>query len=99
MDVGTVEIREKNADGEEVKKQLECDFIANRGTARYYIQAAWDISDAEKLQQETRSLDAIGDSCKKVIVVGSPIVPRHTEKGYLFISLADFLQQRESLDW
>ena len=93
VDVGTVEIRENN-----LRKKLEVDFVANSGNRRYYIQSASDIPDDEKLKQETRSLDCIPDSFKKIIVVNKNIVPKRNEKGYLFISLLDFLTNPDSLD-
>lgn len=94
VDVGMVGIREKNE-----SKQLEVDFVANSGSQRFYIQSAYDIHDEEKLAQETKSLDHIPDSFKKVVVTGRNIVPKHNDKGYLFISLADFLLNQDSLNW
>ena len=94
VDVGSVEVREGGT-----RKQLEVDFVANRGGSRYYVQSAYDIPDEEKLQQETRSLDNIPDSFKKVIVINRDAVPKLTEKGYLIVSLSDFLLNKESLDW
>jgi hypothetical protein len=93
VDVGTVEIRENN-----LRKKLEIDFVANSGNRRYYIQSVSDIPDDEKLKQETRSLDMIADSFKKIIVVNKDIVPKRNDKGYLFISLEDFLTDPGSLD-
>jgi len=90
VDVGSVEIREANT-----KKSLEVDFVANNGNQRYYIQSAFDISDEEKLQQETKSLDNIPDSFRKILVINRPMEPKINEKGYLFISLADFLLKPE----
>ena len=92
VDVGVVEIREHN-----IRKQLEVDFIANNGSNRYYIQAAYDIPDEEKLQQEVKSLDNIPDSFKKVIVINRDIIPKHNNSGYLFISLRDFLTDPQSI--
>ena len=43
VDVGVVEVREKNAEGKEQRKQLEIDFIANQGSRRYYSQSAYAI--------------------------------------------------------
>ena len=93
VDVGTVETRENS-----LRKKLEIDFVANSGNKRYYVQSASAIPDDEKLKQETRPLDLIADSFKKIIVVNSDIVPKRNEKGYLFISLIDFLTDPNSLD-
>ena len=56
VDVGVVDTRENN-----IRKQLEVDFVANRGDRTYYIQSALSIGDLEKRAQESRSLDNIND--------------------------------------
>lgn len=94
VDVGIVKTREND-----VRKQLEVDFVANSGNQRYYIQSAYDIADNEKLAQKTKSLNHIGDSFKKIVVVNKNIVPKRNDKGYLFISLADFLLNADSLNY
>ena len=66
---------------------------------RYYVQSAYDIPNEEKYLQETKSLDHISDSFTKVIVFKNNIVPKHTDKGYLVLSLSDFLLNPDSLDW
>lgn len=86
IDVGVVEVREKN-----IRKQLEVDFVVNKGSQRLYIQSAYDIPDTEKMKQETKSFDNIKDSFKKIIVVEKSTVKRQTENGYLLIGLKDFL--------
>ena len=93
VDTGMVEIREGSS-----RKQLEVDFVANKGSRRYYIQSAYDIHDEEKFVQETRSLDNIADSFKKIIVIDRPVVARYTDKGYLMLSLSEFLLNPDSLD-
>lgn len=92
VDVGTVEIREGDA-----RKQLEVDFVANMGSERIYIQSAFDIPDHEKEYQEIRPLDNIPDSFKKIVILNRNIVPKHSEKGYLFLSLSDFLLKPDAI--
>ena len=65
VDVGLVELRENDEDGNRVRKQLEVDFIAYKGNNKYYIQSAFALPDEEKKKQEERSLLNIGDSFKK----------------------------------
>ena len=65
VDVGLVELRENDEEGNRVRKQLEVDFIAYKGNNKYYIQSAFVLSDEEKKKQEERSLLNIGDSFKK----------------------------------
>lgn len=97
VDVGFVETRE-NIDGTLKRKQLEIDFVANQGNKRYYIQSAYDIPNEEKMKQETKSLDNIDDSFKKIIVVKNSIKPRRNEKGYLIVGLKEFLLDPNSLE-
>lgn len=97
VDVGFVETRE-NIDGTLKRKQLEIDFVANQGNKRYYIQSAYDIPNEEKMKQETKSLDNIDDSFKKIIVVRNSIKPRRNEKGYLIVGLKEFLLDPNSLE-
>ena len=97
VDVGFVETRE-NIDGTLKRKQLEMDCVANQGNKRYYIQSAYDIPNEEKMKQETKSLDNIDDSFKKIIVVRNSIKPRRNEKGYLIVGLKEFLLDPNSLE-
>lgn len=97
VDVGFVETRE-NIDGTLKRKQLEIDFVANQGNKRYYIQSAYDIPNEEKMKQETKSLDNIDDSFKKIIVVRNSIKPRRNEKGYLIVGLKEFLLDPNSFE-
>lgn len=97
VDVGVVESRERE-NGKELRKYYEIDFVATLGSKKYYIQSAYDIPNQDKWLQETKSFDKITDSFKKIIVVRNPIVPRQSEKGYLIISLFDFLLNQNSLE-
>lgn len=97
VDVGVVDTRE-NLNGISERRQLEIDFVANQGNKRYYIQSAYDIPNEDKMKQETKSLDKINDSFKKIIVVGKSMKPRRNEKGYLIIGVKEFLLDPNSLD-
>lgn len=98
VDVGVVEIREKNKNGELQRKQLEVDFVANSGNERYYIQSAFAMPTEEKRLQETASYRNIDDSFKKVIIVRDNIMPYIDDNGYLIIGLFDFLVYPEKLN-
>lgn len=83
VDVGMVIKREKDKFGKDVKKQLEVDFIANKGNKKYYIQSAYSFSTTEKIAQEKASLLNIDDSFKKIIIVKDRLKPFLDEKGIL----------------
>lgn len=93
VDVGVVELRE-NGD----RKQLEVDFVCNMGSKRYYIQSALNIDTKEKNIQESRPLNNIGDSFKKIIVVKDDIKLWRNEDGILIIGIKEFLLNQNSLD-
>ena len=98
VDVGLVMVSGKDSDGKLVRKQLEVDFVCNKGSKRYYIQSAFAIPDEAKMQQESNSLRRIDDSFKKIIVVKDTPAPWYTEEGILVISIYDFLLNEDSLD-
>lgn len=98
VDVGVVEIREKNADGQLQRKQLEIDFIANLGSKRYYIQSAYEIPDEIKRNQEIKSFNYVGDSFKKIVLIEKSIKPRRDEHGYVTMGVREFLLDPNSLD-
>ncbi|MCR4622560.1 MAG: ATP-binding protein [Clostridiales bacterium] len=98
VDIGVVEIRERNADGQLQRKQLEIDFIANLGSKRYYIQSAYEIPDETKRAQEIKSFNYAGDSFKKIILVEKNIKPKRDEHGYVTMGIREFLLDQNSLD-
>ena len=91
VDVGVVEIRTRDKNGKQIRKQLEVDFVANDGNERFYIQSALAIPTEKKKLQETASFRNIDDSFKKVIVVRNDIMPYIDDSGCLIIGLFDFL--------
>ena len=97
VDVGTVESREKDANGKDIRVQREIDFIATLGNKKYYIQSAFDIPNREKYEQETKSFEKVGDSFKKIIIVEKSMKPRYDEKGYLIMGIKEFLLDMNSL--
>lgn len=97
VDVGMVETKEKNKSGNFEKKRLEVDFIANKGSHKYYIQSAYSLATEKKIQQEKNSLLNINDSFKKIIIVKDVIKPQRDENGIVSISLYDFLLDENSL--
>ena len=92
VDVGVVEIREKN-----LRKQIEVDFVCNQADKRYYIQSALSLPTREKTLQEERPLMNINDNFKKIIVVKDNIKNWTTEEGITVIGLQEFLLNKESL--
>ena len=93
VDVGVVEINERQESGHYVRKQTEIDFIAGKGSQKYYIQSALSLDLETKLQQEIRPLTNTGDSFKKIVVVKDNILPSRDENGILTLGLKQFLTE------
>lgn len=98
VDVGVVMKRNKTRGGVQEKKQLEIDFVANKGSKRYYIQSAYSLPDEEKRAQEKASLINVGDSFKKIMIVKDVIKPWNDDDGILTMDIFDFLLDENSLD-
>ena len=98
VDVGVVEINIIDEKNKKIRKQLEVDFVCNQGSKRYYIQSAFSIPNEEKMEQEKRPLNNIGDSFKKIIIVKDDIKLWRNEEGIVIMSLQEFLLNQNSLD-
>lgn len=98
VDVGVVQISEKNNSGSCTRVQYEIDFVVNQGYKRYYIQSVLNIPDREKMLQESRPLLNIDDSFKKIIIKQDISAPYYTEEGILVMSVMDFLLDERSLE-
>ena len=94
VDVGNVYHRVRNTEGKQQRVTLEVDFVCNKGSERIYIQAAWRMPDAEKMEQEKRSLRLVDDSFRKLLIVGEHTKQWSDENGIQIMSIYDFM-----LDW
>lgn len=98
VDVGSVAVQKRNADGVKVRARLEVDFVCGIGSKRYYIQSAYKMVDQEKVKQEVASLSEIDDFFKKIVVVGDETPIIRTEKGIVIMGIYDFLLDERSLE-
>lgn len=98
VDVGVVEYNTKGQDGKSIRKQLEVDFVVNRGSDRFYIQSALSIADPEKRKQEIASLLRISDSFRKMVVVKDYLKPWTDEHGIRYVGIEQFLLDEELLN-
>ena len=96
VDVGNIDYRFINTEGKQQQKQMEIDFVCNRGFRRCYIQSAFSMPTLEKEEQEQKSLITVNDSFKKVIIVKDGIT-HYNERGILILNLFDFLLNTNSL--
>ena len=98
VDVGVVVMNETDHADKKIRKQLEIDFVCNKGSKRYYIQSAFVMHDEKKMQQEERPLINTGDGFKKIIITKDAIAPLYSEEGVLVMSIFDFLLNPDSMD-
>lgn len=97
VDVGIVEKRNNLESGKKDYIQLEIDFVANKGSDKYYIQSAYSIEDNSKREQELQSLLNVGDSFKKMVIVYDSFIKWQDDNGIIYISIYDFLLNENSL--
>ena len=102
VDIGIVEERLKKSEketgkGKSIRKYFEIDFICNKESERYYIQSAYGIPDSKKLEQESKSLLAVKDAFKKIIIVKENTDLWRNKNGVLIMSLKEFLLNPKSL--
>lgn len=98
VDVGVVQISEKNSEGSCSRIQYEIDFVVNQGYKRYYIQSAFAMPNRDKVLQEERPFLKIQDSFKKIIIQKDCAMPYYTEEGILVMGIFDFLLNENSLE-
>ncbi len=99
VDVGVVQIFDKDREGNRVHKQLEVDFVVNQGNQRYYIQVAYDMNSKEKQTQEFKSLLNIPDSFKKIVIVNGSKKPWRNDEGFVIMGMKYFLLNADSLEF
>ena len=98
IDIGVIVSNERDKNGKKLRKQLEIDFVCNKGSKRYYIQSAFALSDEKKKEQEQRSLLMTGDGFKKIIITKDALAPLYNEEGILVMSVLDFLLNPDVMD-
>lgn len=98
VDVGVVEQNIKTPEGKKLRKQLEVDFVVNRGDERYYIQSALSIAEPEKRKQEIASLIRIPDSFRKIVITRDYIKPWTDENGIQYVGVEQFLLDKNALN-
>lgn len=91
VDVGQLSYFCKDADGKRARRQLEVDFVCNKGYERLYIQSAFALPTIEKQQQEFNSLKRINDSFQKIMIVGGMQPTYRNDDGILILNVFDFL--------
>ena len=97
VDVGQLTMFGRDTEGKYERKQLEVDFVCNKGYDRIYIQSAFALQSEEKQKQELRSLKNIDDSFQKVVIAGGMQPTYRNDDGILILNIYDFLMNKVPL--
>lgn len=97
VDVGQLTIFGKDSEGKSERRQLEVDFVCNKGYERLYIQSAFSLPTPEKQQQEFNSLKRINDSFQKIVIVGGMQPTYRNDDGILILNVFDFLLNKVAI--
>ena len=97
VDVGQVTMYIRNEEGKTERKQLEVDFVCNKGYNRVYIQSALNLDGDSKEEQELASLKHINDNFQKVVIVGGMQPTYRNNDGILVLNIFDFLQNKVTI--
>ena len=97
VDVGVIGIREYKK-GKREYKQLEIDFVANKGSERIYIQSAYRMDEPDKKDQELRPFLKMNDGFRKIVLVGDDVPMHVNEKGIMIMNVIDFMKDPNSLN-
>jgi len=91
VDVGRVQTRTRNKNGDYQITYLESDFVVNDYDNRMYIQVAEGIDGVGKMEQEMKSLVHIRDGFPKMVLINQNVPKYRTEEGITVQSIRDFL--------
>ncbi|MBR6204555.1 MAG: ATP-binding protein [Candidatus Methanomethylophilaceae archaeon] len=97
VDVGVIGIRDYK-DGKREYKQLEIDFVANKGSDRIYLQSAYRMDEPDKQKQELRPFLKMNDAFRKILLVGDDVPPHVNDKGITIMNVIDFMKDSGSLE-
>ncbi len=97
VDVGVIGIREY-IDGKREYKQLEIDFVANKGDRRYYIQSAYHMDDDIKKEQEISPFLKLNDGFRKLVITGDDVPCHVNSMGITVMNVIDFMKNPFSLE-
>lgn len=81
VDVGVVETFSLGTEGKQQKKQLEVDFVINKGPKKLYIQSSLSMESEEKKRQELKPLYTIKDNFKKIFITKTHAKPWTDDDG------------------
>lgn len=91
VDVGVIVKNRTDKDGKHIRVPYEIDFVVNKGMYQYYIQSAFRMETAEKMERELYPFSITGNSFKKIVVTRHELLPHYDENGIFHVGIIDFL--------
>lgn len=91
VDVGVIVKNRTDKDGKHIRVPYEIDFVVNKGMYQYYIQSAFRMETAEKMERELYPFSITGNSFKKIVVTRHELLPHYDENGIFHVGITDFL--------
>ena len=91
VDVGVIVKNRTDKDGKHIRVPYEIDFVVNKGMHQYYIQSAFRMETAEKMERELYPFSITGNSFKKIVVTRHELLPHYDENGIFHVGIIDFL--------
>ena len=91
VDVGVIVKNRTDKDGKHIRIPYEIDFVVNKGMYQYYIQSAFRMETAEKMERELYPFSITGNSFKKIVVTRHELLPHYDENGIFHVGITDFL--------
>ena len=91
VDVGVVNVLDRNRDGKVVRKKYKIDFVVNAGFNKVYVQSAYSMDGTGKVAQEKNSLIKSGDFFGKIIVERGYGPLRPDDDGIFHVGVIPFL--------
>ena len=91
VDVGVIVKNRTDKDGKHIRVPYEIDFVVNKGMYQYYIQSAFRMETAEKMERKLYPFSITGNSFKKIVVTRHELLPHYDENGIFHVGIIDFL--------
>ncbi|MBQ6142668.1 MAG: ATP-binding protein [Kiritimatiellae bacterium] len=91
VDVGVVDVLDRNRSGKVVRKRYEIDFVVNAGFNKVYVQSAYSLESKGKVGQERNPLIKSGDFFSKIIVEWGYGLLRPDGDGIFHVGIIPFL--------
>lgn len=89
--VGILDYSYKDENKKSKRKRMTIDFVADKGSTKYYIQLMCAAEGEDAYRRVSWPLRQIRDSFRKIVVVQEDVVPWNDAYGILYVGIERFL--------